>query len=31
MSVVAVLGLRAIGEWRQLGDRTEARAPQRRS
>ena len=31
MSVVAVLGLRAIGEWRQLGDRTDASSPQRRS
>lgn len=29
MSVVAVLGLRAIGEWRQLGDRP-ATAPTRR-
>jgi hypothetical protein len=31
MSVVAVLGLRAIGEWRQLGDRADASSPQRRS
>lgn len=31
MSVVAVLGLRAIGEWRQLGDRTDASSAQRRS
>ena len=27
MSVVAVLGLRAIGEWRQLGDRPTGTTP----
>jgi hypothetical protein len=27
MSVVAVLGLRAIGEWRQLGDRPAGTSP----